>query len=335
MNSVYAAAIDPRPAAEGGLPRLLAGADSEHWGPSVFQSDDFGAPWQETEGGAIRFPTDTGEGLVRTWQLRPAGADQPGRVWAGVEPAALFRLRGRRRDVLAGRGPVAPPAPGTVADAGRGRSVPATRSCPTPPTPTACSSASRRRACTAPTTAASRGRPRTAGSTPGGTPDPHPEFGQCVHKFDGHRDRPDQLFLQNHGGVYRSDDFGATWTAIGESLPADFGFLLAAHPHRAGTAYVYPLVQDAHRMPPEDRCRIYRTTDAGESWQPLADGLPQQQSYVSVLRDALCTDDADPAGVYFGTRPARCSPAPTRGRRGRRSSATCPTCWWSGRPELP
>jgi hypothetical protein len=23
---------------------------------------------------------------------------------------------------------------------------------------------------------------------------------------------------------------------------------------------------------------------------------------VSVLRDALCTDDADPAGVYFGTR---------------------------------
>jgi photosystem II stability/assembly factor-like uncharacterized protein len=150
---------------------------------------------------------------------------------------------------------------------------------------------------------APRHRPRPdARRGVGGRRVPHPEFGQCVHKFAGQPERPDQLFLQNHGGVYRSDDFGATWTAIGEGLPADFGFPVAAHPHRAGTAYVYPLVKDEHRMPPGDRCRIYRTTDAGESWEPLAAGLPQDPAYVSVLRDALCTDDADPAGVYFGTR---------------------------------
>jgi photosystem II stability/assembly factor-like uncharacterized protein len=66
--------------------------------------------------------------------------------------------------------------------------------------------------------------------------------------------------------------------------------------------YVYPLVKDEHRMPPDDRCRVFRTRDAGESWEALSDGLPQDGAYVSVLRDALCTDDADPAGVYFGTR---------------------------------
>ncbi|HET8619823.1 MAG TPA: hypothetical protein VFM27_12735, partial [Acidimicrobiales bacterium] len=85
-------------------------------------------------------------------------------------------------------------------------------------------------------------------------------------------------------------------------LPATFGFPLVTHPHRPGTAYVYPLVADAHRMPPDDACRIYRTTDAGDSWHPLSAGLPQQNAYITVLRDALCTDDADPAGVYFGTR---------------------------------
>ncbi|MGH9186553.1 MAG: WD40/YVTN/BNR-like repeat-containing protein, partial [Acidimicrobiales bacterium] len=87
MDMVYAIAIDTR----GDKPRLLVSATSEHWGPSVFHSDDLGATWQEPDHGAVRFPEDTGASLARVWQLEPAPADRPGVVWAGSEPASLFR----------------------------------------------------------------------------------------------------------------------------------------------------------------------------------------------------------------------------------------------------
>ena len=123
-----------------------------------------------------------------------------------------------------------------------------------------------------------------------------------MHKVAGHPDRPDQLFLQNHGGVYRSDDGGASWSEIADGLPSDFGFPMVCHPHRPGVAYDLPLVADVHRNPPDDRLQVWRTDDAGESWQPFSSGLPEEPVYSSVLRDAMCVDDADTAGVYFGTR---------------------------------
>jgi photosystem II stability/assembly factor-like uncharacterized protein len=133
-------------------------------------------------------------------------------------------------------------------------------------------------------------------------PDPWPEFGQCVHKIARTPGKPELVFLQNHHGVYRSDDEGATWVSIADTLPSDFGFAMVAHPQRPGVAYNYPLVADAQRLPPEGKARVYRTEDAGNKWEPLTEGLPQEDYYGIVLRDALCADDADPAGVYFGTR---------------------------------
>jgi photosystem II stability/assembly factor-like uncharacterized protein len=133
-------------------------------------------------------------------------------------------------------------------------------------------------------------------------PGPDPEFGQCVHKIAQDAEDPDRLYLQNHWGVYRSDDAGATWNDIGAGLPSTFGFAVAAHPHRPGTAYVFPITADADRVPADHKCRVYRTGDAGASWEPLSAGLPEGEHYGTVLRDALRTDDADPAGVYFGNR---------------------------------
>jgi photosystem II stability/assembly factor-like uncharacterized protein len=133
-------------------------------------------------------------------------------------------------------------------------------------------------------------------------PDPNPEFGQCVHKVAQDAATPDRLYLQNHWGVYRSDDAGGHWTDIGEGLPSTFGFAAAAHPHRGDTAYVFPINADSDRVPAEHRCRVFRTADAGRSWEPLSAGLPSEDHYGTVLRDAMCTDGADPAGVYFGNR---------------------------------
>jgi photosystem II stability/assembly factor-like uncharacterized protein len=145
-------------------------------------------------------------------------------------------------------------------------------------------------------------QPRNRGVRAVFLPDPQPEFGQCVHKVVNHPSRPERLFLQNHWGLYRSDDWGDSWTDIANGVPSDFGFAMEMHPRDPDTVYIIPLESDEFRIVPEAKLRVYRTRDAGASWQPLADGLPQQDAFECVLRDGLATDGGDPAGLYFGTR---------------------------------
>jgi len=144
--------------------------------------------------------------------------------------------------------------------------------------------------------------PRNRGVRAEFLPDKHPEFGQCVHKVVNHPSRPERLFLQNHWGLYRSDDWGDSWTDVANGVPSDFGFAMAMHPHDPETVYIVPLEADVFRCTPEAKLRVYRTRDAGKSWHPLTKGLPQEGAYETVLRDALATDGAARAGVYFGTR---------------------------------
>jgi hypothetical protein len=134
-------------------------------------------------------------------------------------------------------------------------------------------------------------------------PEPTPEFGQCVHKVDRHPSEPDTLYLQHHWGVYRSDDFGGTWREVGaDALPSTFGFPIVADPNRPGTAYVLPLTSDEFRCSADGRLRVFRTTDGGASWDGLGQGLPQEDAYLTVLRDGFTADVLDPTGLYVGTR---------------------------------
>ncbi|WP_030261910.1 WD40/YVTN/BNR-like repeat-containing protein [Streptomyces sp. NRRL B-24484] len=296
MNAVYSVAVDRR----GGRVRLLAGADSSHWGPSVWWSDDLGATWQEPARPAVRFPEDTGTSLERVWQLQPAGEEAPDVVYAGTQPAALFRSddRGETFELVRALWDHPQRTEWNAGFGGQGMHTVLTDP----------------RDAQAVTVAVSTGgvyRTKDGGASwsPSNTgiraeflPDHYPEFGQCVHKVARDAGEPGRLYLQNHGGVYRSEDDGGSWTDIGGDLPAVFGFGLATHPRTAGTAYLFPLNADYSRLPVGNRCRVFRTRDAGATWQPLSDGLPDEPHYGVVLRDALCTDDADPAGVYFGNR---------------------------------
>ena len=128
-----------------------------------------------------------------------------------------------------------------------------------------------------------------------------PEAGQCVHQLRLHPAMPDRLYQQNHCGVYRSDDRGDSWTEITAGLPSEFGYALALDPADPDTAFVIPEESSHMRTVPGGALRVFRTTDAGASWQPLTTGLPQQHAYVSILRDAMDIDALDPCGVYFGT----------------------------------
>jgi photosystem II stability/assembly factor-like uncharacterized protein len=133
-------------------------------------------------------------------------------------------------------------------------------------------------------------------------PDRYPEFGQCVHKVAMHPARPERYFLQNHWGLYRSDDGAQSWKDIANGVPSDFGFAMVVHPHNPDCVYVQPVDSDEFRCAIDGRLRIYRTRNAGASWEPLMRGLPQKRAYETVLRDAMAADTLDPHGLYFGTR---------------------------------
>jgi photosystem II stability/assembly factor-like uncharacterized protein len=295
MQSVAAVAIDKRQTPV----RLLAGAHSEHWGPVVVRSDDLGASWDELETGAVRFPSDLGASVEQVWQLQPGPTDRPGEVWAGVEPAALFRSEDAGETFSLVRGLWDHPHRPTWTPGFGGMCLHTVL--PHPDDADRVLVAMSTGGVYRTEDAGVSWTPSNAGIEARFMPDPYPEYGQCVHKVARLSEDPDHLIAQNHGGVFRSTDDGHSWSLATQGLPADFGFGVAAHPRRAGTAYLAPLVADGDRLPPEGHLQVWRTDDGGISWAASAEGLPDDYWSVA-LRDALTTDDGDPAGVYLGTR---------------------------------
>jgi photosystem II stability/assembly factor-like uncharacterized protein len=130
----------------------------------------------------------------------------------------------------------------------------------------------------------------------------YPEFGQCVHCLVMAPGKPNRLYQQNHCGMYRSDDGGRSWQSIEEGLPSSFGFPAAVHPRDPDGLFLVPLNSDiGGRYMPEGRAAVWSTRDGGAHWDAGREGLPQENAYFGVLRQALATDPLEPAGVYFGT----------------------------------
>ncbi len=296
MEEVYSAMVDTR----GAKPRILAGASSSWLGPQVWRSDDLASSWQETPNGAIRFPEDVDAAVERVWQLQPGSEE--GVVWAGTEPGAVFRSSDGGKTFELERAlwdhPHRPQW-----NAGFGGQAFHTL-LPHPADPGALLAA-----------ISTGGVYRTADNGASWAPanvgikaefmpgDRHyPEFGQCVHKVTRNPARPDRLYLQNHGGVYRSDDGGDSWNSIAEGLPGEFGFAIVAHPHDPDTVYVFPVSDATARWPSGGHARVWRSRDAGETWQELGAGQLPDNYFVAVMRDAMCVDDHASVGVYFGGR---------------------------------
>jgi BNR/Asp-box repeat len=132
-------------------------------------------------------------------------------------------------------------------------------------------------------------------------PDPAAEVGHCVHRIAMHPSKPNVLFMQKHWDVMRSDDGGDSWYEISGNLPSDFGFVVDINSQQPDTVYVVPIKSDSEHYPPDGRLRVYRNRSGSDAWEALEQGLPQQDCYVNVLRDAMSVDGHDPCGVYFGT----------------------------------
>jgi photosystem II stability/assembly factor-like uncharacterized protein len=132
-------------------------------------------------------------------------------------------------------------------------------------------------------------------------PDPTAEVGHCVHRIAFHQSNPDRLYMQKHWDVMRTDNAGESWEKISGNLPSDFGFPVEVNSQEPNTVYVIPLTSDSERYPVEGKLRVYRSKTGGNEWEPLTSGLPQEDCYVNILRDATCVDSLDPCGIYFGT----------------------------------
>nr|WP_221375913.1 sialidase family protein [Actinoplanes polyasparticus] len=295
-TAVYTIGVDLR----GPRPRLLAAVDNSHFGPSVAVSDDLGATWHEPESAPIAFPEDAGAAVERVWQIVPGSAAEPGVVYAGTQPSALFRSAdGGRSFELVRALWEHPHRPQWGAGFG-GQAIHTIL--PHPGDPSRLLVAMSTGGVYRSGDGGESWSPANQGIKAYFFPDPWPEFGQCVHRVARDAGDPEQLYAQNHHGVYRSTDGGDSWQSIAGTLPSDFGFPIVAHPHRPGTLWNFPLIADSERHPTGLRCRVYRSTDAGEKWEPQHEGLPDGPYYPVVLRDAMCADSLDPAGVYFGTR---------------------------------
>lgn len=295
MTDVYAVGVVPR----AGTPRLLAGVTSSHWGPSVTTSDDLGTSWHEPDSAPLAFPAGTEGSVRRAWQFAASPAE-PDVVYAGTEPSALFRSTDGGRTYSLIEGLWNHPHRPTWGAGYGGQAIHTVLPHPDDPDRVLVAMSAG-----GVYTTADGGTTWSASNTGIKAyflPDPFPEYGQCVHKVARDCADPQRLYAQNHHGVYRSDDGGSSWQSIADGLPSDFGFPMVAHPHRTGVIYNFPLTADGMRFPPDHRCRVYRSPDAGKTWEALERGLPTEPFHLSVLRDAMCADNGDPAGVYFGSR---------------------------------
>lgn len=295
-ESVYALAYDER----GGRRRTLAATRSFHWGSGIRLSDDFGSTWSGPERQNVRFPEASGLSLVQVWQIKPGPRDEPDLLWAGVEPSALFESRDGGESWIAVEGLLNHEHRPKWTPGGGGMCLHTI--VPDPSNKQRMVVAMSTGGCYRTDDGGKSWRARNVGVRAQFMPNKYPEFGQCVHKIVHHPARPERLFLQNHWGLYRSDDWGDNWTDIANGVPSDFGFAMQMHPHDPDTVFIVPIQSDEFRCTPEAKLRVYRTRNAGASWEPLTSGLPQQDAYETVVRDALSADAHDPAGIYFGTR---------------------------------
>ena len=275
--------------------RYFASVTSAQFGPRVHVADDPTGEWEPTDG--PKFPEDEDASVDRTWVIVPGEED--GLLYAGVAPAALFESRDGGMTWELNRGMWDQPSRREWQPGAGGLALHSIAPWPGHPSRLAIGISA-----AGVWLSEDAGRTWTNGNA-GLVPRYLPEDARedaidlCVHNMYRAPLRPERLFMQFHGGVYRSDDAGASWISIADGLPSDFGFPMLIDPRDPEGAYVIPLNSDGDRVSAEGRLRVFETRDAGVSWTARTSGLPQD-AYLTILRQAFGGDGGEPFGLWFG-----------------------------------
>jgi len=277
--------------------RYFASVTSGFFGPRLMYTDDPAGEWEHAP--TLAFSEDSGATLERIWVVRTGESD--GLLYAGVDPAALFESRDGGLTWELNRGLWDQPTRPSWNPGNGGLCLHSIATWPGDPKKLAIGISAVGMWLTE--DGGTTWRNGNVGLVPRYMPEEAREgtIDLCVHNVHRATARPERLFMQFHGGVYRSDDSGETWKDIAAGLPSDFGFPIVGDPVDPDSAYVIPMVADLDRVTIDGRVRVYETRDAGESWKERGDGLPQQDAYLTILRQAFgAKGEGETMELYFG-----------------------------------
>ncbi len=306
-TDIFHLIYDPR---TGG--RIYSASNSMWFGPQVEYSDDLGGTWEQSReqprfADKPEYAEHDGPTVANIWHIEPGRSIEPDTLYAGVQPAAIFKSTdgGATWHEVAGLGKHPTRSEWMPGFGGLClHSIALDRDNPERMW-VGISAAGVFRT----DDSGENWRPANKGVRADFNPgDPLPEWGQCPHKLLPQPATPGLLYQQNHCGVYRTVNYGEEWTDITEGLPSRFGFVLGLHPRDPQTLFVLPEdealgtdVGGGIRYASGARFRVFRSRTGGDEWEALTNGLPQEHAYLHVLREGLSTDTLDPVGVYVGT----------------------------------
>ncbi|WP_027893859.1 WD40/YVTN/BNR-like repeat-containing protein [Calidithermus chliarophilus] len=303
------AVADPRP---GG--RLVVATRTGHLGPTVVWSDDLGQSWQESRKPPA-FQPGSGRSVDTVFWLTPGHPRQPGVWWAGSVPHGLFRSEDGGEtweevtpfsEYLAGLQELEGYA-GFLGETPGGAITHSILVDPRDPDHlyVGLSTGGVFESKDGGNSWAPLNQGLEADFLPPPADGPYHLFGQDPHRVVMHPLEPDRLYQQNHCGVYRLDRREGLWHRVGRNLPpevGDIGFGIVVHPTDPDTAYVFPMdgTRVWPRTCPEGRPAVYRTRDAGCTWEACREGLPER-AWWTVFRQAFSVYPSDPPALFFGT----------------------------------
>jgi photosystem II stability/assembly factor-like uncharacterized protein len=318
---VHHIAFDPRDNVS-----MYAACNLSWGGPKIQVSRDLGKTWKVFSNPAFRkgkvattsyfepgadFPQERTEELAlkRTWHIEPGHSSQPNVMWAGVEPAALFKSEDRGETWAEVEALGDHPTRGKWGPGGGGLMLHSIGIDAKDPKRMHVGMSGVGVFETL--DGGKSWEPRNQGITiPFEGFDPKSPIGHCCHHLVAHPTEPRLVFQQNHfTPAWLVGDGEANWQLGSAGLPEAsmqrdgkdhaYGFAAAIHPHDTKTAYVLPL-HGRDRLTPEPGVAVYGTTDRGRSWKRLAKGLPKARA--EVMREGMSIDRLDPVGIYFGTQ---------------------------------
>jgi photosystem II stability/assembly factor-like uncharacterized protein len=292
-HRIFSAVLDQRAGT-----RIFAADNGDFFGTFLRYSDDLGSTWHEPAQG-IAFSAESGRSLTNIWTIVPGRPEQPGVVYAGVDPASLWMSSDGGETWEINTGLESHPTRSTWEPGAGGLCLHTI--IPDYSNPSRMWIGISAVGCVRTDDGGDSWTFANRNTRASFQPDIYPEYGQCVHRIIQHPTNADTLYQQNHCGIYKSVNAGEDWVDIQHNLPSEFGFPIALDSHHPDT--IYTVVEDGMaRNNIGEHFTVYRTKNGGEEWESLTTGLPCGPEVVlGVLRHGLCTDTSDPCGVYLGT----------------------------------